>query len=73
MSEILYYLTLECYCNVRRVILPSFMADSLSFADIEKIKTMSQVTSVSINPDSNIYTVDYLDEFGNCLGRQKIM
>ena len=73
MSEILYYLTLECYCNVRSVILPSFMASSLSFADIEKIKTTSQVTSVSINSDSNIYTVDYLDEFGNCLGRQKIM
>lgn len=49
------------------------MASSLSFADIEKIKSSTQVTSVSINSDSSIYTVDYLNENGNLIGRQKIM
>jgi hypothetical protein len=73
MSEILYYLNLEYYSTVTTVILPSFMAESISFADIEKIKTTTQVKSVLINSDSTIMTVDYIDEFGNCLGRQKIM
>ena len=73
MHEILFYLSLDYYSSARTVVLPSFMASSLSFADIEKIKSLSQVTSVSINSDINVFTVDYLDENGNCLGRQKIM
>lgn len=73
MHEILFYLTLECYSATRSVVLPSFMANSLSFADIETIKISSQVTSVSINPDPSVFSVDYLDEQGNCLGRQKIL
>jgi hypothetical protein len=73
MSEILFYLNLECYSTTTSVVLPSFMAESISFADIQKIKTNTQVKSVSINSDSTVVTVDYFDEFGNCLGRQKVM
>jgi len=73
MYEILNYLNLDHYSATRIVILPSFMANSISFADIEKIKTSTQVTSVSINPDSSICTVDYLDENANLIGRQKII
>lgn len=73
MHEILFYLSLDYYSSARSIVLPSFMASSLSFADIEKIKSSTKVTSVSINSDSSIYTVDYLDENGNLIGRQKIM
>lgn len=73
MYEILNYLNLDHYSETRSLILPSFMASSLSLGDIEKIKSSTQVTSISINPDKNIFTVDYLNENGICLGRQKIM
>ena len=73
MHEILFYLSLGYYSSAKSVVLPSFMASSLSFADIEKIKSSTQVTSVSINSDANVSTVDYLDENGNFIGRQKIM
>ena len=73
MHEILFYLSLDYYSSAKSVVLPSFMASSLSFADIEKIKSSTQVTSVSINSDTNVSTVDYLDENGNFIGRQKIM
>lgn len=73
MYEILNYLNLDHYSATRSLILPSFMASSLSLGDIEKIKSSTQVTSVSINSDASISTVDYLDENGNLIGRQKIM
>ena len=73
MYEILNYLNLDHYSETRSLILPSFMASSLSLGDIEKIKSSTQVTSVSINSDASISTVDYLEENGNLIGRQKIM
>lgn len=73
MHEILNYLSLECYSSARSLVLPSFSASFFSLYEIEKIKELTQIKNISINSNPGISTIDFLNENGEIIGRQKIM